>query len=259
MRAWLKRIVYVSALLVALSGMVLITMPVQFIVGQFGLPDDVRIGHLSGTVWSGRATEVAYLGKIGRLTAKDTEMELVWRWCPGRSQGLVAVCARVESSMIEGEGTLGYSLFDRAFNVFDTFLNVQIRDYPLDVKSVEYKLKGTVNLGFEHVSLDFRNDRLLTALRANGKSRVGVGEFRLGDYLWEAGLEQDGVLKSEFSGGSDRFTLKGRASLDLKARSYKYAADMKTKDAGLRELLKKAAKKTRGDTLTFSGSGKIGS
>ena len=260
MNIWLKRVVYTTAVLLALAGMMLITMPVQFAVVQLGLSDNVRIGHLSGTVWSGRATEVIYLGKIGALSAKDTEMDVVWEWCPGWIQGVMAVCARVESPLLKGKGTLAYSVTGGGFSAFDTLIIAQIKDYPVSLKSIQYKVRGRVDLNLSELFFDPRNAGLLTALRAEGKvGDLYVGKFPIGNYLWRTSLGNDGSIVLDFNGGTDEFTLEGQASLNLENRSYRYTADIEIENQGLLKFLKGRAKKSKGNTLTFSGDGKFGS
>ncbi len=254
----LKRFLYALALAVTLGGMIFMTMPVQFMVAQFGLPEKVRVGHLTGTVWSGRAIEVAYQDRLGPLAAKDARMNLAWVWCPGWS--LAAMCVRMESPLVKGEGTFVYPLFGGALELSDTRLHAQTPSYPVRVGPLKSRVGGSGEIHLERLLFDPEDARLLTGLRANGAVRgLQAGGFGLGDYLWRASLEESTGVTSDFNGGNDRFTLTGQALLDLDDRSYRYTAALKTEDRGLLELLKKRAKKSGRNTLTFSGSGKLGS
>ena len=259
MNAWIRRIAYALVLAAVLVGTVLITMPVQFMVVQFGLPDDVRVGHLSGTLWSGNAVEIAYQGKIGRLAAKDRKMSLTWQWCPGWGRGLAALCVRVDSPLLKGEGTFMYTLFGGDLEVRDARFVAMLRDgYPLDVGPLKMKLKGDGKVNLSRLTLDPDDPRLLTRLRADGEVQdLRADAFSLGDYLWRATLEEGAEVTSEFSGGGDRFRVKGRASFNLADRSYRYAADLNTEDQGLLGMLKDRATKSEKGTLTFSGDGKL--
>ena len=252
----LKRTLSILLLLLAFLGVIFLTMPVQFMVVQLGLPDNVRIGHIVGTMQSGRASGVAYQGKIGEFSAKDLRMDLAWVWCPGR--GITALCVRLESPLLNGTGTVAYSLFGGEFTASDTRVSVKLQDYPLRLGPLKSKLEAVGDIYLEKLSLDRDDARVLTDLRASGEIRdLYVNKLSLGNHVWRANLEESGRLASDFSGGNDRFSVKGQASLDLGERSYRYAADLKTGESGLQELLKSRAKKFKGDTLTFSGDGKL--
>lgn len=258
MAAWIKRLAYLLTLLAALGGTILATMPVQLMALQFQLPETVRIGHLAGTVWSGRAHEVAYLGKIGKLSGKDQKMDLAWEWCPGWKQGLAATCVNVNSPLLKGEGTLAYSLWGGGLSLFDARVLSRIPSYPVEIESLKTRLEGEGVANVERLSLDFDDLRLLTALRADGEVReLSAGGISLGDYLWRASSEDGAGLTSEFSGGGDRFQVKGRASLNLDDRAYRYTAEMRSEDRGLLDLLKGKAQKAEAGKLIFSGDGKF--
>ncbi len=259
MTVWLKRLFYLLILLVALGGMVFVTMPVQFLAVQFGLPESVRVGHLTGTVWSGRAVDVAYLGPVGELAAKDKKLDLAWDWCPGWRKGLAAACVRVDSRLLKGEGVLAYSVLGNGLAVSDARFLARVEAYPVKIESFRSDLSGEVEADVESLSVDFKDARLLTGLRANGEVRdLRAAGVSLGDYLWRVGAESDANLSSEFSGGNDRFKLKGQASLDLDQRGYRYTAEMHSDDRGLLALLKGKAQKAEAGKLTFSGDGKLG-
>ncbi len=261
MSVWFKYLLYVLLPAAALVGMVFATMPVQFMVVQFGLPENLRVGHLTGTVWSGRATEVEYQGQLGRIAPKDVLADLVWAWCPGWHQGLAAMCVRLESPLLKAEGTFAYSLLGGGFEAFNTRLLAQVQGYPLNIGPVESGLKGIGEVNLERLSLDPASAQLLTGLHASGEVRdLQAGGFVLGDYRWRADLEQGTAgLTSDFGGGNDRFRLKGQAALDLSDRSYHYTANLETEDQGLMEMLRRSATQSGEKSLTFSGSGKLGS
>lgn len=259
MTAWLKRLSYILALLAALGGTIFITMPAQFIAVQFGLPESVRIGHLSGTVWEGSAADVAYLGPIGKLAAKDKKMDLVWQWCPGWRQGLAAACLSVDSPLLKGKGTLSYSIFGDAVTMSDARFLARIPAYPVVVESFRSNLGGEGEVNIESLSLDFQDARLVTGLQASGEvNNLRAAGVSLGNYLWRAETGSDSSLASEFSGGNDKFKIKGRASLQLDERSYRYTAEMRSDDRGLIDLLKGKARKAEARKLIFSGDGKLG-
>ncbi len=259
MNDWLKRTLFVLFLLSAFGVIAFLTMPVQFVALQLGLPDGIRVGNLSGTVWSGSATELAYQGKVALLPDKVLTMDVDWQWCPGLSLGPTAMCVRARSPSLSSEGTVAYSLFGGTVEARDARINAQI-DGPLNLGPLKTRLKGAGEVHLELLSLDPKDTRLLIGLRATGSLKgLQAHKFDLGDYQWRAGLSEDVGLTSDFGGGGDRFMIKGRASLDPADRSYRYTVDMKTEDLGLIELLKTKAKKSKGDTLTFSGDGKFGS
>lgn len=264
MTVWLKRLFYFLILLASLSGTILMTMPVQFIAVQFGLPESVRVGHLSGTVWAGSAVDVAYLGPVGKLAAKDRKMDLAWKWCPGWKQGPAAACLTVDSPLLKGEGTFAYSVLGNGLTVSDARFLARVQAYPVEIGSFRSSLAGEGEINVESLSVDFKDARLLTGLRANGEvGGLSAAGLPLGDYLWRAdagsGVGSGRSLTSEFSGGNDRFKIKGQASLDLNERGYRYTAEMRSDESSLIGMLKSKARKAEAGKLTFSGEGKLGS
>lgn len=259
MTAWLKRLAYLLILLVVLGATIFMTMPVQFMAVQFGLPESVRVGHLSGTVWAGRAADVAYLGPLGKIADKDKKMDLSWRWCPGWERGLAAACLNVDSPLLQGEGTLGYSVLGNDWTVSEARLLARVRDYPVEIESFRSDLEGEGRVHIESLSLGLDDPRLLTGLRANGEvNGLRAAGIALGDYLWRADTGSGGELASEFSGGTDKFKIKGQAFLGLADRGYRYTAEMSSEDRGLLEMLKGKAQKAEGGKLVFSGDGRLG-
>ena len=260
MNIWLKRSLYLFLLLSTLGVVMFVTMPVQFMVIQFGLPETLRVGGITGTIWSGRASEVTYRGKSIQFAPKNIEMDLLWRWCPGWYQGPVAWCIGLESPLLKGNGTFAYSLPSGVIKVFDAHFRAYIQNYPINIGSLEDKLKAVGSIHLEKLSFNPKDIRLLIDFRADGEVSdltAQKNQLVLGNYLWNASLEEDLDVVSNFSGGNDQFKIKGQASLNLKNLSYRYTADIDTVNSIIQAWLKPNATKSSEGKWALSGKGEL--
>ena len=257
MTVWLKRFVYLSGLFLIVGAMLLITMPVQFMVIQWGMPAAVRVGAITGTLQSGKVSDFAYGRKLGGVELKQLSMDIVWNWCPDLSHGVLTWCVEIESPSARGEGHVSYTLLAKEYRVFDTSLDLRVQGYPVNLGGLRSKLKGMGSIRLKELLLNPRGLHL-KGLTAEGElKQVGTPEFELGDYLWRVNLESGGVLMSGFSGGGKDFEVTGQVSVDLEKKMYRYSMDVTTENAGMLTFLQGKASKSGDGILTFSGDGKF--
>ena len=257
MNVWLKRFFYLSGLFLIIGAMMLITMPVQFMVIQWGMPQAVQAGTIAGTLQSGRVSDFVYSRRLGQINLEQVPVDIAWNWCPDLSHGVLTWCVEAESSLARGEGRVSYALLAKEYRVFDTGLNLYVQGYPVNFKGVRSELKGMGSVRLKELSLD-SGGAYLKRLVAEGEwRRIGASEFELGDYLWRASLEPGGVLMSDFDGGSEDFNVRGQASLDPEKKTYRYSVDVMTDNIALAGFLKGSAGKSGDGVFTLSGEGRF--
>lgn len=257
MGVWLKRFLYLLGLILIIAVTMLMTMPVQFMAIQWGFPDNVRIGAMTGALQSGRANDLVYSQRLGPVDLRKYPIDLSWEWCPGWGRGFLVWCVSVDSSLVRGRGNIAYSLLAREYRLSDADFRLYVKDYPVDLGGFRSGLEATGTVRFTELAVA-SGDVPLKALVAEGEwADVVASEFKLGSYQWRATLEAANVLASSFSGGSDRFKLEGQASLDPGKGTYRYKVNVTTEDAQLFSLLESRANASRNGTLSFSKEGRL--
>ena len=245
----------VGALLLLIWGLIFVsTMPIRFVLDKVQVPSQVQLSAVSGTVWSGRA-QVSWLGKVpAELPITELNADVSWRWCPlDKPLGL---CLELDNPRLKGDFLVFYALARGTVGVENAHFEVRIDRYLLNYQGFEFPLSG---IGLIHVNdLEFlMNKPVPEALEAQGELKdVRNDDAALGDYEWKVTLGQD-MFKTDFSGGTDDFAVKGRWELDVKKSKYRYYVDLKSGSAELLQLLSSYAQASEKGKVTFYGIGAL--
>lgn len=245
----IKRILMMTAFLLAWGVVAFLLMPVKLMIDQWGVPFGIDVRDPNGTLWNGQA-QIAM-----RVSADERPLStaVMWEWCPGWGRGLLSACIDAENEVISGTGFVYHSLFGGHLGVEDAMLKIKFSPrfngwLPLPVA---LSGGGDIRVSDLHVKT---GEYWPEVINARGKlSRMSVNEIELGDYMVNISTGDDKLINADINGGNDAFQVKAQARLSVADRKYRYEARLRSEYPEVRDMIKPFAKSEGDDAYSISG------
>ena len=197
-------------------------------------------------IWQGKA--------LPKLPGLNQPFTLLWRWCP--STDPLRMCMTLDNPEIQAEGHVTYIWPRHVVALADTELRIRLRDYAFRYKGFPISVSGDGKFKIDDLKHEpgkplpdsFSVDGTITSLRNK--------DIPLGDYQVNSRFDAT-QLNVDIKGGTEIFSVKATAKLDLSGRRsrYRYSADLSSENKILLAALKMYAQNAGKGKVTFSGSG----